>query len=90
MHKPERMCAVCRKKGEKNLFIRIVKNNEGRFLIDYTMKADGRGAYICKNSECIKGARVKRAAERSFKTKIPYEFYDELEGLADTFKEGTT
>ncbi len=79
MNKPIRMCAVCRKKGDKDLFIRVVKNNEEKFLIDYSKKADGRGAYICKDIKCIQAARAKKAFERSFKTRIDFAIYDELE-----------
>ena len=78
-NKPERTCSVCGKKAEKSDFLRVVKNKEGMVLIDYTMKADGRGAYICKNSEWIRAAAKKRALERSFKSKIDSDIYIELE-----------
>lgn len=82
MHKPTRMCSVCRKKGEKELFIRVAKNKDGEFLIDYSLKADGRGAYVCKNIACIQSARAKKVFERSFKMKIDTSVYDELERAA--------
>ena len=51
--KPERTCVVCRKKGTKENFLKVVKNKNVEFLIEREVKLDGRGAYICKNSECI-------------------------------------
>ncbi len=80
-NKPERTCTVCRKKAEKSDFLRVVKNKDGAVLIDYTMKADGRGAYICNNIECIKAATKKKALERSFKAKVDNDIYVELENL---------
>lgn len=77
----ERTCAVCRKKRQKESFLRIVLNKDNEVLIDYTMKKDGRGAYICKNEECFKSARKKSAFERSFKKSIDKAIYDELEKL---------
>ncbi len=88
-NKPERTCAVCRKKAEKSDFLRVVKNKDGVVLIDYTMKADGRGAYICKNIECVQTANNKRALERSFKSKVGSDIYVRLENLiADNERSG--
>lgn len=79
--KIERTCSVCRKKASKDEFIRVIKNKDGLVSIDYTMKADGRGAYICKSSECILSAKKKSAFERSFKTKISSDLYARLEEI---------
>ena len=74
---PERTCIVCRTKGEKNGFIRIVKTKNGIFL-DKTGKLAGRGAYICDSAECIKKCKKTRALNRAFKQEIPEETYLEL------------
>ena len=87
-NKTERTCTVCRKKSSKNEFIRIAKNKDGLVLIDYTMKAEGRGAYICRDIECIKNAEKKSALERSFKTKIDRLLYKQLEEFADAERPG--
>lgn len=80
-NKTERTCAVCRKKASKNEFIRVAKNKDGSVLIDYTMRAEGRGAYICKKLECIQMAKKKNAFERSFKMKIDQSVYAQLENV---------
>lgn len=75
---PERMCAVCRKKGNKNSLIRIVKDNNGNIFIDQTCKANGRGMYICKSQECVGNAFKSRAVNRSFKVNADPAIYEEL------------
>ncbi len=81
---PLRMCAVCRQSKEKKELLRIVKNKDGEIFIDPTGKANGRGAYICKDGSCIKEAEQKRALERSFKVALDKEFYSLLK---DAIKE---
>ena len=46
---------------------------------DTTGKKSGRGAYVCRNPECLRKARKSRALERAFETAIPAEVYDALE-----------
>lgn len=75
---PERTCVVCRKKGTKDNFIKVVKNKSGEFLIEDGMRLDGRGAYICKNEDCITKSKKTKAFARVFKTNVPLELYDKL------------
>ena len=75
---PERTCIGCNEKKEKNKLIRIVKDQEGNIDVDLTGKANGRGAYICKNIE--KAMKTKRL-ERSLKTKIDLQIYESLRGV---------
>ena len=53
---PQRTCIGCNIKKDKKDFIRIVKDNENNISIDRTGKANGRGAYICDNIECLEKA----------------------------------
>lgn len=76
-----RMCACCREVKEKSLLIRIVKNKDGMIFIDPTGKAQGRGAYICKEGACIGEAEKKRALERSFKCQINKELFSVLTSM---------
>ena len=50
---PKRMCLGCREMKLKNELIRVVRNEEGVLEIDPTGKKNGRGAYLCRNSECL-------------------------------------
>ena len=73
-----RCCVSCREVKNKSEFLRAVKTPEGKFIIDFTGKANGRGAYICKNEKCAIETKKRRRLDASFKTKVPTEFYDEI------------
>ena len=75
---PLRMCCVCRESKDKKELLRIVKNKDGEIFIDPTGKANGRGAYICKDGNCAKEAEKKKALERSFKVSIDKELFSSL------------
>ena len=81
--KPLRMCTVCRERREKPQLIRITKDNCGKIMIDPCGTAPGRGAYICKNPECICKAEKRRALERALSSQIPAEVYSELLCIAE-------
>ena len=76
--KPERTCIVCRVKGSKENFLKVVKNKSGEFFIETDKRLDGRGAYICKKSECFEKCKKTKALNRAFKTVVPAEIYEEL------------
>lgn len=76
---PLRQCLGCREMMPKNQLIRIVRSNEGEFAVDVTGRLNGRGAYICKNPECLKKAVGSKALEKSFKVSIPAEVYEQLD-----------
>ena len=76
--KPERTCIVCRKKGDKSLFYKIVLNKNGDIKIEKNDKLEGRGAYLCKEEVCIKTCIKKKALNRAFKKNISDEIYEEL------------
>ena len=75
---PQRKCIVCQDRDNKKELMRIVKNKEGEIFIDLTGKANGRGAYICKDSECLKKAIKSKALNRAFKMEVPDEEYEKL------------
>ena len=76
---PLRQCIGCGEmKGKKDM-MRVLKTAEGDICLDVTGKKNGRGAYVCKTSDCLKLARKSKGLERSFKMSIPSEVYDTLE-----------
>ncbi|OSB08288.1 nucleic acid-binding protein [Paraclostridium bifermentans] len=75
---PQRKCIACQDRDDKKELIRIVKNKEGHIFLDKTGKANGRGAYICNCSECLKKAIKSNALSRAFKMEIPEEVYESL------------
>lgn len=75
---PQRKCIACQDRDNKKELIRIVKNKEGQIFLDKTGKANGRGAYICNCSECLKKAIKSKALSRAFKMEVPEEVYESL------------
>lgn len=75
---PIRTCIVCKTKGTKDNFVKIVKNKDGSFGIEQDKKLDGRGAYICKCADCIEKCEKTKALNRAFKTSVPACVYGEL------------
>ena len=75
---PMRQCIGCGEMKAKKEMTRVIKNPEGEFLIDATGRLNGRGAYICANTECLHKAVKNKGLERSFKAPIPKDVYDLL------------
>lgn len=87
---PLRMCTGCGEMKPKKELVRVVKapdqkdeNGEvtapGQVSLDLTGKKPGRGAYVCRNLDCLKAARKSRRFEKAFSCKIPEEVYDRME-----------
>lgn len=76
---PIRMCTGCSEQKPKRELVRVVKTPSGEITLDLTGKKSGRGAYVCKNIECLKKARKAKRLERAFSCQIPDEVYQRLE-----------
>ncbi|MBQ3896865.1 MAG: YlxR family protein [Clostridia bacterium] len=76
---PLRRCCGCMEMKPKQELVRVVKSNTGDVTLDLTGKAPGRGAYVCRSSECFEKARKARRFEREFSMKIPDEVYSQME-----------
>ena len=76
---PVRMCTGCGEQKPKKELVRVVKSPEGEISLDLTGKKSGRGAYVCRNVDCLKKARKARRLERAFSCQIPEEVYDRME-----------
>ncbi len=68
---PMRKCVGCGEMKEKKDLIRILHTAEGEFLLDRTGRKNGRGAYLCPNSACLKMAAKNHGLERSFQGPVP-------------------
>lgn len=77
---PNRTCIGCNEIKPKKELIRIVKNKEGNIFVDKTGKANGRGAYLCDNIECLEKAIKTKRLERTFETAIDNKIYEDLRG----------
>ena len=80
-HIPLRKCLACGEMKPKEELVRIVRTPDGGVLIDRSFKAGGRGAYICRNEECIARAERTKRIERAVGT-CDGAFYGELRAEA--------
>ncbi|MBP0963061.1 MAG: YlxR family protein, partial [Oscillospiraceae bacterium] len=62
----------------KRELIRIVRTTDGNVTVDFGGKLNGRGAYICPKTECLKKAQKSNSLARSLETEIPDEVYQRL------------
>ncbi len=76
---PQRQCMGCRERKGKREMIRVVRTPEGSVSLDFSGRMNGRGAYLCPNSECLRKAIRSKALDRSLEVEIPQEVYTRLE-----------
>lgn len=76
---PLRMCTGCGEMFDKRELVRVVKSPDGEISLDLTGKKSGRGAYVCKDINCLKKARKKKAFDRAFGVTIDSAVYDKME-----------
>ena len=75
---PLRKCVVTQERLPKKDLLRIVKNNEGEVFVDLSSKANGRGAYIKKDTEVLEKAIKNKSLERALECEIPANVYDRI------------
>ena len=75
---PMRMCNGCMEMKPKKELIRIVKSSEGILSVDLTGKKPGRGAYICKDTQCLEKAIKSKRINKNLETTVSEEIYDNL------------
>lgn len=81
---PMRMCVGCREMKPKAQLLRVVKPQDGDAHIDRTGKAQGRGAYVCGQIECLRKAQKSRALERALDARIEPDVFAQLEAQIQT------
>lgn len=62
----------------------------GEVRLDESGRANGRGAYVCRDEACISIAIDKGALARALETRVPAELKPELERAAGTTESTTT
>ena len=80
-HIPLRKCLACGEMKPKAELFRIYKTQDGSVAIDRSFKGGGRGAYICRNEECIARAAKTKRIERAVGT-CNETFYEALRAEA--------
>ena len=81
---PQRKCIGCGVSKNKSDLIRVVRSPEdettgtSEISIDLRGKKSGRGAYICKDENCLKKAVKAKKFERSLEVTISDEILETL------------
>jgi predicted RNA-binding protein YlxR (DUF448 family) len=75
---------ACRTARTKREFLRVVRAPGGEVHLDATGRANGRGAYVCRDEACITTAIDKGALARALEARLPAELKAELERAAGT------
>lgn len=75
---PMRTCVVTREKCEKKDLLRVVRTPSGEVIVDDTLKANGRGAYLKKDKNVIEKAKSSKILEKYLEVQISDEIYEEL------------
>ena len=77
---PQRKCVGCGVSKNKSDLIRVVRSPENEISIDLKGKKSGRGAYICRDENCLKKAVKAKKFDRSLEVKISGEILESLLG----------
>ena len=72
------MCAICRKRFDKDALIRLDRQNGGLTFSD----KKGRGVYLCHDKNCLDKAINKRILSKIAKCNISNEVYEQLKEKA--------
>lgn len=75
---PMRQCTGCREMKSKKEMMRVLRTEENEIVLDATGKKNGRGAYLCFSRECLEKAIKNHGLERSLKTSVPQQVYEDL------------
>ncbi|HBM75810.1 MAG TPA: DUF448 domain-containing protein [Clostridiaceae bacterium] len=76
---PLRKCLGCQEMKPKKELVRIVRAaHTDEIKIDIKGKMAGRGAYICRNSECFEKAYKTKRIEKALEREISPEIYEVL------------
>jgi uncharacterized protein len=68
----------CRTNREKRALLRVVRAPGGTVTFDATGRANGRGAYVCRDAACIAGATGRGGLGRALEATIPADLADQL------------
>ena len=75
---PLRKCTGCGEMKPKKELVRVIKTAEEQILLEVTGRMNGRGAYVCREEECLKKAIKTKAIERSLGVSVSDEVYEQL------------
>lgn len=75
---PRRMCVGCQEMRPKKELIRVVRTPDDSIIIDSTGKKSGRGAYVCRQAECMQKACREKRLDKALQRPVSKEIYEFL------------
>lgn len=85
-----RKCIGCMLSKPQKELVRIVACEDGKVCIDTAGRAPGRGAYLCRGTQCIGIAIKKNALGRNLKTTVSPEAAEELRRMFEKLQDTNT
>ena len=85
---PERTCVVCRLKTAPAALVRVSRGGEAvhcQLLIDAPQGSPGRGAYVCRRSECWAAEGIGRRIERALRKSLGRDGLAQIDEFARAF-----
>ena len=76
---PLRKCVGCGRMKEKKELLRVLKTQDGSVILDLTGRANGRGAYLCKDRDCLMKAVRTRSLQKSLSVPVEEDVLRRLE-----------
>ncbi len=76
--KNTRKCIVCREHADKSELMRFVKTRDGKVILDFSQKADGRGVWVHEGEDCVQKLIKKKMLNVAFKCNVGDEIYGEI------------
>lgn len=77
---PQRMCVSCRTRRDKRDLVRVTLKDDGTLVVDPTGKMPGRGAYLCKDENCIKMELKAHRISKGLNAEVNAEELSKLAG----------
>ncbi|HJP88827.1 MAG TPA: YlxR family protein [Candidatus Limnocylindrales bacterium] len=72
---------ACRTSRDKRDLLRVVRAPDGSVAFDRTGRANGRGAYVCRDEACITTAMGRGGLAHALETNLPATLADQLRGV---------
>ena len=80
---PQCMCIGCRQMKDKNQLVRVVCQ-DGVGVVDNNQKAQSRGVYFCKNSDCIRRAVKNKGFCKQYGFVLDEQLVQQLESTFES------
>lgn len=77
-HIPLRTCVVSRERLEKQNLFRILRTPDKKVIVDYSLKQNGKGAYLKKDKDIILKAKKTKILDKVLEIYVPDSIYEEL------------